>query len=294
MLNYCFAGAERTRNCSDSALRDWKESIDDALTRNQRHLRRQFPGIGAFSSHRPFLHQCEVYIAGDCLYCGDRVVDTEGSGPDIPYSAADSIGNHDPVRDDRGFLNGADDVACGNLVPRPDGCGKFPCPFMIERGDFYSSGKQIAPGDLHDLVQGALNSVVDGTDQSGTQFHRQRLSGRFHRFARTKALCLLINLYGSPVTVHLDNFTDQSFSAYTHDIIHIRITHAFGDHKRAGNFSDCTCAHSICSPSVSCFIGPAGRARTMGMRSAESSYRVKTSAGKQYVASNRLFHGFLH
>ena len=126
---------------------------------------------------------------------------------------------------------------------------------MIKSRNLDASGKQIAVSDFHNFVQRALNSVVYGADQPGAKLDGQRFSGGLHRFPGPEALCLFINLYGSLIAVHFDNFSDQPFSAYPHDIVHICVAHAFSDHQRSGDFSDCTCAHSLCSPFIIRFQG---------------------------------------
>ena len=58
----------------------------------------------------------------------------------------------------------------------------------------------------------------------------------------------MIETAGLGVAMHLDDFTDQSLSAYPDNVIHIRVTHTFRDDQRSRDFLNCSCTHLDESP----------------------------------------------
>ncbi len=58
MLHNGFARPKGTRNRRDAAFGDGEQRINNTLTGDQRHIRRQFFLVGTAFSNRPALHQC--------------------------------------------------------------------------------------------------------------------------------------------------------------------------------------------------------------------------------------------
>ena len=77
MLRDCLTGAERSGDSSDTALCDREESIDYALTGDERLDRRNFFLVRTSAAYRPLLHHGELFVAVFRLNDIDNFVDSK-------------------------------------------------------------------------------------------------------------------------------------------------------------------------------------------------------------------------
>ena len=133
----------------------------------------------------------------------------------------------------------AQDVAAHHLVADLGGGGEVPLLLMVQGGDFH------APGDagahlLHDLLQRALDAVVDALDHARAKLHAHGRAGGDHLRAGSKARSLLIDLDGGGIALHRQDLADQALGAYTDHVGHIGVRQARGHYQRPGNFNNFT------------------------------------------------------
>ena len=138
-------------------------------------------------------------------------------------------------------------IAAAYLVPGLHGGHKLPLGVPLQRGDLHAAGKVVAR-HLHNVVQRALDAVIDAADKARPQLHAHGLAGRFYRGPGGKARSLLVYLYGGFVAVDLDDLADQTPFAYAHHVKHVGIAHALGDNERSGHFFDGAFTHVSRSP----------------------------------------------
>ena len=172
-----------------------------------------------------------------------RLVDRELAGANLLHLTGDTVGHHDLLLDDRGLLDRAEDVTGDELVALGDRGDELPLFLLVQGRDLHSPAQEVAVGDLHDLVQGALDAVVDRADEAGAQLDGERHVGRNDGLAGPEALRLLVDLDGGLVPVNLNDLADQLLVADTDDVEHVRVAHAGGNDQRSGHFLDYSRAH---------------------------------------------------
>ena len=135
--------------------------------------------------------------------------------------------------------DGADDVAAHHLVANGGGGGELPLLLLVQGGDFHATGDAGAHL-LHDLLQGALDAVIDTLDHAGAQLHAHGGAGGLHHGAGAQAGGLLIDLDGGGVALHGQNLADQPLGAHTDHVGHIGVRQARGHNQRSGYFHNFT------------------------------------------------------
>ena len=135
-----------------------------------------------------------------------------------------------------GFLYGADCITGYDLVAGFNLGSKVPFFAVIKRRYLNASGKAVS-GNLHNLLKGTLNTVVDGADKSRSQLNRKRCTCRFNYFTGAESRCFLVNLNRSTVAVHFDDLSDQAVLTYSYNVKHISFTHALCNDERTCNLS---------------------------------------------------------
>ena len=141
-----------------------------------------------------------------------------------------------------GFLHNAQGIAAPHLVPRLYRRDEMPARLPVQGGDL-DPPLQIGAGYLHDLGQRTLDPIKNRADQAGAQLHAQRRAGGFHRFAGPEPRGLLVYLDGGLVSMHFDDFADQTLAAHPHHVEHVGVPHPLGDDQRARDLGYRTCRH---------------------------------------------------
>jgi hypothetical protein len=94
------------------------------------------------------------------------------------------------VADERVFDDGAEDIAAGDVVSDlVVAGGKVPLLLAVEGGDVDTAGNVDAVGGLGDALERALDTVVDGLEQTGAELDGERLSGPDDRVADRDTSC---------------------------------------------------------------------------------------------------------
>ena len=233
MLDNGLAAAERTRYGRHTAFGDGEEGVDDALAGNHGFRRGQFFFVGTAAAHRPGLeHRVLRHVAVFVFQLVNGLQDG-GLAAVHPFHDAFLAGrHHDLVQHGRGLLDHADDVAARYVVADFHLRFKFPFFLAVQLGNLDAAGDTVARFIVQH-VQGALDSVEDAFDQTGRQFHGQRGTGGFHRFAGSQTCRFLIYLNGGHVAPQFDYLANQMLLADTDHVIQFYIAHAAGNDQRA-------------------------------------------------------------
>ena len=130
-------------------------------------------------------------------------------------------------------------VATGDGIADGGGGSKGPQLFAVQRRHLDAAG-DVGAHAADDLLQRALDAVVDVLDETRAQFHAEGRAGGDHLCAGAKAGRLLVYLNGGAVAGHIQDLSDQMLGAYAHHIRHTGVRHAVGHHQRTGDFDDLT------------------------------------------------------
>ena len=241
MLHHGLAGAEGAGNGRRTTLGNGEHGVDDALTGGQRPLGGILLGVGAAHTDGPLLHHGELHFpallgAEDSHGLMDGVL---ALGGHLHDGAAHFRGHHDLVEHHGGLRHGADDVAAHHLCAFLHGGGELPLLLGVQGGDFHTTGDAGAHL-LHDLLQRALDAVVDALDHAGPQLDAHGSTGGDHFRARAETGGLLIDLDGGRVALHGQDLADQAAGTHADHVGHIGVPEAGGDHQRAGDFHNFT------------------------------------------------------
>ena len=238
MLHDGLTGAEGAGDGCRTALGDGEHGVNNSLAGAEGHLGGELLDVGATHTDGPLLHHGQfLLLALVGVDDGDGLQDGVGAGLDVSDGAGDAMGNHDLVDGGGSLLDGADDVTAGDGVAHLGGGDEVPLLLSVQRRNLDASGDGGA-GDLHDLLQGTLDTVVNIFKQAGAKLNGQRGAGGDHFRAGADAGGLLIDLDRRGVTVHVQNLADQVLFADSNHVCHVGVLHAGGDHQRAGYLND--------------------------------------------------------
>ncbi len=226
MLDDGLTGTERSGNRGNTALGDGEEAVDDTLTGDQRGVGSELGLVGTALTDRPLLGHGDIHIALFGLNDRYGLADIEGAGLDRLDLSGNPVGDHYLLCNNGCLLDSSDDVTGFNLVADSRCSHEVPLLLLIEGGNFDTAGQPVRAGHLHDDVQGPLDTIVDGTNEAGSEVNRKGNLHGLDGLAGSETGRLFVYLYGSLVTVHLDDLADQSFLADTDDIVHIGIAHS--------------------------------------------------------------------
>ena len=208
MLDNCLTASEWSRNRCHTAFCDREKRIDNTLTCNQRHLRRQLLLIRTALSYRPSLHHRELLVSLRCGEYGNRLLHCKGTGTDLLYSSLYIRRHHNFLLYDNRFLNSPKHVAAFHFVSYLCNRDKFPFLISFQRRNFYSTFQAVSTCRLHNIVERSLDPIVDTCDQSRSKLYGHRHIHGFYRLPRFESCRLFVYLYRSLITVDLDDLAD--------------------------------------------------------------------------------------
>ena len=148
-------------------------------------------------------------------------------------------GHHDLVEHHGGLLDRAQNVAAGDLVAHLGHRIEVPLLLVVHGGDLHAAGDAGAHL-FHDLLQGALDTVVNAFDHAGAQLHAHGGAGGHHLGAGAQAGGLLVDLNVGGVALHGQDLADQALGADADHVGHIGVRQARGHYQRPGNFNNFT------------------------------------------------------
>ena len=116
VLYHRFSGSERTGNRRYTSLCNREEGVNDSLSGNQGHVRRQLLFVGTLSSDRPSLHQTDLFHAVLRAKLRNVIRDLEVALRDGFNRSLHAIRHHDFLRNDSRLLDGSQNVARHHFV----------------------------------------------------------------------------------------------------------------------------------------------------------------------------------
>ena len=237
MLHHRFPGAEGTGYGGGAALGHGEHGVDDPLAGLKRRRGREFPPIGPPHTDGPLLHHGQLLQgAVRQTHLGDDVPDGVCSCLCHPlHGAVHAVGDHDLVEHRGRLRHGTQHVPGHHGVAGLGHRGEIPLLILRQRRGLNTTG-DVGPGHAADLLQRALDAVVNALDQPRPQLHGQGSAGGDHLRTRPQTGGLLIDLNGRPVAGHIQYLSDQLLGAHTHHVRHVGVRHAVGYHQRPGDF----------------------------------------------------------
>ena len=236
VLHDGLAAAERAGHGGRAALGDREERVDDTLAAIHGLVRSELLRIGARDTHRPALDHVQLMVdAVGVREHSDGLVDREVAAGDALDRALHLRGHHDLVQDGRRLLDGADHVAAGDGGAGLHNGIKVPDALAVERGHLDAAG-DVGAGQVANLGQRALDTVIDILQHAGAKLHGQRHTGSLDFRAGAKARGLLVDLDGRAVAGHIQDLADQALLTDTHNVGDVGIGKAVRHDQRAGNF----------------------------------------------------------
>ena len=249
MLDHGLTRAEGTGHAGGTALGDGEQGVDGTLTRNHGLGGGELLLVGTGHADRPLLGEHDVLDGAVLqLELTDAVGNAEVTGIQLHDLALLTGRAHDLMGDDLGLLHRTVHVACGDGVTVAQSRLEVP-ELVAVQGGLVDALDDVGAILLPHGLQGTLDTVVNGGQETGTQLHRQGGARRHHLIAAAQAGGLLVDLDGGAVAVHLDDLADQAGLTHAHYVEHIGVPHPLGDDQGAGylqNFSFYHMANSPC------------------------------------------------
>ena len=140
--------------------------------------------------------------------------------------------HHYFVQNGAGFLNGADNVAACKLIALVRGRRECPLFLAVERRNVGAAAYGRA-GQLADLRQWALDTVVDILQHTRSELDGHRHARAFNLRARSEAGGLLIDLDRRAVARHIKYLAYKSVGTDTHNVGNVRVAQSLCDYKRS-------------------------------------------------------------
>ena len=137
------------------------------------------------------------------------------------------------------LLHRAQHIAADHLIAHLGNRFELPLLLVIHGGNLHAAGDAGAHL-FHDLLQRALDAVVNALDHAGAKLHAHGCAGGFHLSAGAKAGGLLIdlNVGGVPFMVRISPI--RRWGADTDHVGHIGVRQTRSHHQRPGNFNNFT------------------------------------------------------
>ena len=233
VLNDGLARAERAGNCRSTALCYREERVDYSLSGVHRARRHALGCIGSAYTDRPLLHQGKLMLfAFVILKHGNGLRYGEVAALDAQKLAAHVGRHHYFVQNGACFLNGTDNVAACKLIALV--CGRRECPLFlaVERRNVGAAAYGRA-GQLADLRQWALDTVVDILQHTRSELDGHRHARAFDLRARSEAGGLLIDLDRRAVARHIKYLAYKSVGTDTHNVGYVCVAQSLRDYKRS-------------------------------------------------------------
>ena len=235
MLHDGLARAEGAGDGGRAALGDGEHGVDHALAGLQRSGGGELLAEGTTHADGPLLRHGQLALvavlradAGDDLV--DRVV-PRGGEPD--EFTGEAVRYHDAVQDGFRLRDGAEHVAASDGAADGSGGREGPLLFTRQGRGLHAAG-DVWPLQAHDLLERALDAVIDVADEAGAELHGQRRAGAHDLRAGAEPARLLIDLDGGAASRHIQNLSDQPLFADADDVGHVGRFQSIGHDQRAG------------------------------------------------------------
>lgn len=164
---------------NSTTLDGGEQGVQHTLTNNEGAVGGLLLSGGTRHTNGPGLHHAVLGLVAVELDLEDLLVDGVAAlGGDLGDGSSRARREEDLVGCDEGVLvDGAPDIAAREVVADLHVRGEVPLLLAVEgiRGD--ATGDVDALGEIGDLLEGSLDTVVDVVEQAGAEFDGERLSG---------------------------------------------------------------------------------------------------------------------
>jgi len=176
----------------------------------------------------------------------DDVVDVEGlvavgaGGVDLGDLSVDVGRAEDLVAvDDLVLVDDAEDVSAGDRLALAEAV-VLEDPVLVpgQGGDVDSLGDVDVAGGLEDVLEGTLDTVENGSHNSGAELHGKRLALTEDGVSDGQTGGILVDLDGGGVALELDDLSDELGVSDTDKLVHRCSAHAVSDDQRSGDLED--------------------------------------------------------
>ena len=130
------------------------------------------------------------------------------------------------------FLDHSYDVSFLNFVPFLETREKMPL-FRSVKGIRGHSPADVIPRKRGDLVQWALDAIIDRAYKPGSEFHGKRLRSRYHHLIESNATGLFIDLDHQLLSADLHDLSDELVASNFHNVCHFCVWQSNRFHDRA-------------------------------------------------------------
>jgi hypothetical protein len=178
LTNDSLAASEGTRDSNSTTLNTGKEGVEHPLADNEGLVRGQLLGRGSGNSHGPGLEHGVVRLLALELdleqVLGDSVL---ALGGNLGDDTAGAGREEDAVRRDEGVLEDcAPNITAGDVIANLQRRGELPLLLAVNGRDGDAARDVDRAGDLGDVLQGSLDTVVDTVEETGSELDGERLS----------------------------------------------------------------------------------------------------------------------
>ena len=221
MLQHRLAGAEGAGDAGSPAARDREEGVDGAHRRDHWLVRIEPLGracaqhvLGQRAAHRPALGQVDrALLAPGIADARDRGVERHAPFLDPgDLDLADLIERHHDLVREAAFRDGAEQAAGPQARTLRDDGDEGPFALSIQRIEIHATRQKDAVLD-GDLVERALQTVVNLAEQARAEDDRQHLAGLLDRVADGDAARVFEHLDVCGIATHPQDFGLEPFLA---------------------------------------------------------------------------------
>lgn len=242
LRNDSLATAESTRDTDSTTLDRGEESVKHTLADNERLGGRELVGGGTRDTDRPLVHHAVLGLLALELELQNVGIDSVLALLGHLLDSTASAGREKNAVDveQRVLPDGTEAVTASNVVALFEVLAGRELPLLgaVQAGHVNAAGNVDAAADVADTLEWALDTIVDGLHETGTELDGERLAGTDDRVANSNASGFLVDLDGGLVGVDTNDFTNELLVADLAQLVHGATDHVLGDNDGTGNGED--------------------------------------------------------
>jgi len=184
LRNDSLATTESTRNTDSTTLDTGEEGVEDTLTDNEGRVGTELVVDGTRDTDGPLLHHAVLGLLALEFNLEDLLVDGVASSLGDAGDGAASSGRKEDlvVAEQRVLPDGTENVTTSDVVANLVASRlEVPLSLTVQGGHVDTTRNVDAVGDVRDTLERALNTIVNGLHQTGTELDGQRLAGSVDR-----------------------------------------------------------------------------------------------------------------
>jgi len=242
--NDSLTATEGTGDGAGTTLSGGEEGIQNTLTGKHRTVTSKLLGGGSALTHGPVLLHGQLLDGASASEgdLGDDVCDLVGTlSDDALQCTGDVRGNHDAMLlVELGLVNVTENVTTDDNITGLDGGGGGEVPHLvaIKAGDLDTSGDVDILCHVVNVLEGALNTIEDGVQNTRSELKGEGLAGLLDGIADGHTGGVLVNLNGGGVFFETNDLSDKSVITDTNHFVHTSAGHARRHDERSCHLDD--------------------------------------------------------